>query len=108
MNFSEMSHAEMRVMHAELGVAISNVHRAAKASAIAQVQKIIADDGLTAADVFGAIAVKALGTRQIAVAPKYRKIATGETWAGRGKRPKWLQKALAAGATLEDFAVTMA
>jgi DNA-binding protein H-NS len=28
-----------------------------------------------------------------------------ETWTGRGKRPRWLQQALAEGATLQDFAV---
>jgi len=25
------------------------------------------------------------------VAPKYRNPATGETWTGRGKAPKWIQ-----------------
>ena len=28
-----------------------------------------------------------------------------QTWAGRGKRPRWLQEALAEGADLDDFAV---
>lgn len=28
-----------------------------------------------------------------------------QTWTGRGKRPRWLQDALAGGAELEDFAV---
>ncbi|MFO1294193.1 MAG: H-NS histone family protein [Rubrivivax sp.] len=38
------------------------------------------------------------------VAAKYRD-ASGNTWAGRGKRPVWLREALAAGRTLEEFAV---
>jgi DNA-binding protein H-NS len=29
----------------------------------------------------------------------------GNTWGGRGPRPQWLREALAAGKTLEDFAV---
>ena len=29
-----------------------------------------------------------------------------QTWAGRGKRPRWLQEALRQGAKLDDFAVT--
>lgn len=29
----------------------------------------------------------------------------GRTWGGRGKRPNWLREALAAGKTLNDFAV---
>ena len=28
---------------------------------------------------------------------------TGNTWVGMGKRPRWLQEALAAGSKLEDF-----
>jgi len=38
------------------------------------------------------------------VAAKFRD-ADGNTWAGRGKRPVWLREALAAGRTLEEFAV---
>jgi DNA-binding protein H-NS len=39
------------------------------------------------------------------VAPKYRNNATGETWTGRGLKPKWLQAALNGGAKLEDFII---
>jgi DNA-binding protein H-NS len=38
------------------------------------------------------------------VAPKYRGPG-GETWAGRGVRPRWLTAALNDGAKLEDFAI---
>lgn len=34
---------------------------------------------------------------------KYRNAATGDTWTGRGPRPRWLREALDAGAVLEDF-----
>ena len=39
------------------------------------------------------------------VAVKYRHPGTGETWSGRGKRPKWREAALAGGAKLDDFLV---
>ncbi|ANN77295.1 H-NS family nucleoid-associated regulatory protein [Bordetella flabilis] len=39
------------------------------------------------------------------VAPKYRHPETGETWSGRGKRPRWLTAAEAAGATLDSFLI---
>jgi DNA-binding protein H-NS len=43
------------------------------------------------------------------VLPKFRNpAAPGETWSGRGKRPKWLVKALAAGRKLEDFRIPQA
>lgn len=34
---------------------------------------------------------------------RYRNAATGETWWGRGRQPKWLQVALASGHTLAEF-----
>ncbi|AOB31890.1 DNA-binding protein [Bordetella sp. H567] len=40
-----------------------------------------------------------------AVAPKYRHPDTGETWSGRGKAPRWLTAAEAAGASRESFLI---
>jgi DNA-binding protein H-NS len=42
------------------------------------------------------------------VTPKYRDPATGETWAGRGLRPRWLVARLKGGKKLEDFTVKKA
>lgn len=39
------------------------------------------------------------------VAPKYRDAATGATWTGRGKQPKWLAAAIANGKQLQDFKI---
>jgi DNA-binding protein H-NS len=38
------------------------------------------------------------------VPPKYRS-PSGETWAGRGARPKWMVEALKKGKTMEDFLI---
>jgi DNA-binding protein H-NS len=40
-------------------------------------------------------------------ATQYRNPATGETWGGRGPRPRWLREALDAGRQLEDFRATV-
>ncbi|HTK02893.1 MAG TPA: H-NS histone family protein [Bordetella sp.] len=40
-----------------------------------------------------------------AVAPKYRHPDTKETWSGRGKPPRWLTAAEAAGASRESFLI---
>ena len=40
------------------------------------------------------------------VAPKYRNSETGETWAGRGLKPRWLAAAIKSGKSLETFAIT--
>ena len=39
-------------------------------------------------------------------APVRYRDANGNSWVGRGKRPQWLRDALAAGKTLQDFAVS--
>jgi DNA-binding protein H-NS len=41
------------------------------------------------------------------VAPKYRNRENpGETWAGRGLKPRWLTAAIKAGKKIEDFLIT--
>jgi DNA-binding protein H-NS len=46
----------------------------------------------------------AKGKSRTTRAPKFRD-ELGRTWGGIGKRPQWLRDALAAGKTLQDFAV---
>ena len=42
-----------------------------------------------------------------AVRPKYRNPEhPSETWSGRGKRPRWLTAALAAGRTIDEFVIS--
>ncbi|QJD90133.1 H-NS histone family protein [Duganella dendranthematis] len=59
------------------------------ADAKAQIAAIMKDYGLTVEDLGGA-KTKAVKVR-IPVAAKYRDDATGETWTGRGRSPKWLE-----------------
>ncbi|GJJ02784.1 DNA-binding protein [Duganella rhizosphaerae] len=59
------------------------------ADAKAQIAAIMKDYGLTVADL-GGVKTKAAKTRN-PVAAKYRDSATGETWTGRGRSPKWLE-----------------
>ena len=69
---------------AELDAQIAAAQAEAKAQAVAQARALIAEHGLTAADVFPA--AKAKGSVGV---PKYRDPATGATWTGRGKPPNW-------------------
>ena len=86
------------------------LQRSQRADAIAQVRALMNQFGLTAADLRGAPA-KAAGRPAAAggkVPTKYRDPASGQTWSGRGLKPKWLAAALAQGKTLEEFAVAQA
>lgn len=69
--------------------AIENARKQEISSAVAQVRTLVAQHGLTVKDVFpgrGQGAAKSTSK----VAPKYRDPATGQTWTGRGKAPKWI------------------
>lgn len=61
--------------------------------AIQQVRSVVSEYGLTTQDVFHTkIAGGRIMTKfKAPVAPKFRNPATGETWTGRGKPPKWIE-----------------
>ena len=61
------------------------------ADAVAQVRALISDYGLTQQDVFSSGRKSGKSSTGVKVPPKYRDPATGQTWTGRGKAPKWIQ-----------------
>ena len=99
---------DLLAQRAEIEKKIFDVQREERADAIAKVRALLAEFGLTAADISGKIsAVRASGAAKPTgkVAIKYRNASTAETWTGRGLQPKWLKAALASGAKIEDFLV---
>lgn len=74
---------------AALDAQIADALKIEKAGAVAQVRSLAAQYGLTAADVFPPASTKAAAGN--AGAPKYRDPATGVTWTGRGKPPRWIE-----------------
>ena len=60
------------------------------ADAVARVRQIVNEYDLTEKDVFPAGRRAATPRMAGKVAPKYRDPATGQTWTGRGKPPKWI------------------
>ncbi len=60
------------------------------ADAVARARALVAEYGLTAQDVFSTRKPGKSGGGG-KVAPKYRDPATGRTWTGRGKAPKWIE-----------------
>ena len=76
-----------------------------RADAIAKVQSLMAEYGLSASDLTTKRAAKTGSGKGAKVAAKYRNAATGDSWSGRGLQPKWLKAALASGRKIGDFAV---
>jgi len=94
---------ELLAQKAALEQQIEKTQREERQTAIARIRTLMAEYGLTAADLSARPAKKAgPGTK---VAAKYRNKATGEAWSGRGLQPRWLKAALSAGKKLSDFAV---
>lgn len=95
---------QMLEQRAELDRQIESARKKERADAVNKVRELMAEYGLTAADLAGKSAPRAAKSGG-KVAAKYRNAATGESWTGRGLKPKWLQAALASGKQLSDFAV---
>ena len=98
---------DLRAQKAELEKQIESLGREQRGAAIAQVKALMADHGLTAADLAGKAPAsgKNSAAKGSKVAAKYRDPESGTTWSGRGLKPKWLKAAMEGGKSLEDFAV---
>lgn len=98
---------ELMRQRADIERQIAQAQSQSRQSAIDEIRRIMQEQGLTAADIAATPKAKNLakaeGTRK-PVAAKY-KDDQGNSWSGRGLKPKWLAMALASGKKLEEFAV---
>ncbi len=87
------TYKELLAQRAVLEKEIEEARKAELADAIVRTKQLIAEHGLTAADlgfkVAGLTAGAVVGKARARVAVKYRG-PNGETWSGRGKAPNWL------------------
>ncbi len=84
------SYKELLKQREALELQISTARRDEVANAIAQVRVLIDEYALTQQEVFPSTRARS-ATSGTKVAPKYRDPASGQTWTGRGKAPKWIQ-----------------
>jgi len=96
---------ELLAQKAEIDRQISDARRQERSDAVSKVRALMAEHGLTAADLVAKTSSPRASTSGRKVAAKYRDPVTGQTWTGRGLKPKWLSAALEAGKQLNDFAV---
>jgi DNA-binding protein H-NS len=103
-----MTLQELLHQQATLNQQISAIRMAERARAIADIRTLMAQHGLTAADLsvaYSAAHKRDAKTASKKVAAKYRDPVTGATWTGRGLKPKWMAEAVACGKTPSDFAI---
>jgi DNA-binding protein H-NS len=102
---TQVSLNDLLAQRAALEKQIADAQREQRSAAISQIKSLMAEYGLTLADIGSRAAAAPQRKAAGKVAAKYRNADTGETWSGRGLQPKWLKAAIAAGRSLSDFAV---
>ncbi|MBD8051092.1 H-NS histone family protein [Limnohabitans sp. JUR4] len=88
-----------------LDKAIAQARQNEISAAVSQVRELIAQYQLTVQDVFPGRAGRAGATKSTRkpVPAKYRDHASGQTWTGQGKAPKWIE-----GKDRAQFSIAMA
>jgi len=84
------SYKELLAQREALEKAIAQARQNEISTAVTKVREMVAEYGLTVQDVFPGRGGKSSGKTAGKVAAKYRDPATGQTWTGRGKAPKWI------------------
>jgi DNA-binding protein H-NS len=110
----KLSESALKAKIAELQKNLDDLNKRKK-PAIDKILSIMSEQGLTLADLQGAASKNATrGRKKGAAKPaaakgkveaKFRDGATGATWTGRGKTPRWLVDAEANGRSREEFRI---
>ena len=88
----EASYRDLLKEREALEQRIKDARRRELSAAVAKVRELVAEFELTPQDVFpSGRSTRATSTAGTKVPPKYRNPATGQTWTGRGKPPRWIQ-----------------
>ncbi len=111
----KLSESALKAKIAELQKNLDDLNKRKK-PAIDKIMAIMSEHGLTLADLQGAApkpttrgrkkgTAKPAAAAKSKVEAKFRDAATGATWTGRGKTPRWLVDAEAAGRSREEFRI---
>lgn len=101
-NFDDLTLAELKTLRTKVDRAIETYEDRKKREALLELEETARRMGYSLAE------LAELGSTKPrkAVAPKYANPENpSETWTGRGRKPKWVEAALAAGKSLEDLAI---
>lgn len=101
-DLNALSLAELKQLEKNVAKAITNFEDRRKTEARAKVAELARELGFSFDELVEAAPVR----KRAASAPKYRHPENAAiTWSGRGRKPTWIVEALAAGKSLEDFAI---
>jgi DNA-binding protein H-NS len=101
-DLSKLSIEELETLAKDIQTEVVTRREAERERVLAQMRELAAGLGLTLEEVVRLERGKGV----TGVLPRYRHPDDPSlTWSGRGKRPAWINEALAAGKSLDDFAV---
>ena len=100
-----MSRKDLVKLRADVDKAIATVADREKRTALEAAERVAAEHGYSLSELTSAAGSKA--SRIKAKSPaKYRNPANGdETWSGRGRKPRWILAAEAAGKSISDYLI---
>lgn len=101
-DLDDLSLTELKALRARVDRAIATFEERKMKEALVELEETARKMGYSLAALTALSAAKP----RKAVAPKYANPANaGETWTGRGRKPRWVEAALAEGKSLEDLAI---
>lgn len=101
-NLGNMTLKELKDLQAQVAKAIAGFEDRKKKQAIAELEEKAREMGYSWAELTGTIVTR---KRSPAVAKYANPADTGETWSGRGRKPRWFVAALASGKKPEQMAI---
>lgn len=102
MDLNDLSLKELRDLQSQVVKAIATFEDRRKKEALAELEDKAKSLGFTLAELTGISAPR----KKSASAAKYANpLNPGETWSGRGRKPRWFVEAIEAGKSAEDLAI---
>lgn len=102
-DLEELSLKDLQALRAKVDRAIETYEERVKLQAHEELLQVAKKFGFGLAELVSVVPAK--GSRGT-VAPKYANPENpAQTWTGRGRKPKWVEVALAEGKTLEDLSI---
>lgn len=101
-NLNDLTLTELKKLEKDVTKAITSFEDRKKAEAIAALEERAKEFGFTLGELTGITAARKRSPSEAKYAhPENPEI----TWSGRGRKPQWINDGLAAGKSLEDFAI---